>query len=74
MRTKFKQLYGESFEDIDIQVIEMKKVVIYTYGIHIACSVAEIKILAPTSVLNHLLTDGLGSLCGSGFGMLERIG
>ncbi|WP_187986544.1 CRISPR-associated endoribonuclease Cas6 [Listeria marthii] len=69
--------YGESIEkeieNMQIIPLKFKKVVVRFYKIHIAASIGEFEIQASPRLLNILLQNGLGTLTGSGFGMIEQL-
>ncbi|MBC1348160.1 CRISPR-associated endoribonuclease Cas6 [Listeria welshimeri] len=78
MKTKLNKVhYGDSIEqeieDMIIQQIKFKKTVVKFYKMQIAASVGEFEIKASPRLLNIIIQNGLGSMTGSGFGMLEQL-
>ncbi|MBC1933017.1 CRISPR-associated endoribonuclease Cas6 [Listeria seeligeri] len=78
MKTKLNKVhYGESIEqeieDMKIQQVKFKKTVVKFYKMQIAASVGEFEIKASPRLLNIIIQNGLGSMTGSGFGMLEQL-
>ncbi len=60
-------------EKIKITPISMKKVVVYCHEIHIESSVGIFELTAEPYLQEYFLQNGLGTMTGSGFGMLEQL-
>ncbi|MBC6314499.1 CRISPR-associated endoribonuclease Cas6 [Listeria grandensis] len=73
---KLQDEYGEfiakDIENMKITPLKMKKTVALHYDIYIACSLGLIEVEAPKYLLEHMLTSGIGSLTGTGFGMVMQ--
>lgn len=69
--------YGESIkkeiESMQIKPLKYKKTVVRFYKMQIAASLGEFEIMASPRLLNILIQNGLGSMSGSGFGMIEQL-
>ncbi|EUJ32647.1 CRISPR-associated endoribonuclease Cas6 [Listeria cornellensis] len=74
--SKLKNRYGDFLSEdmgkMSIKPIDMKKTVVLHYDLYVACSIGLLEIEAPKYMLDHIVSDGLGSLTGIGFGMLEQ--
>ncbi|WP_200372256.1 CRISPR-associated endoribonuclease Cas6 [Listeria ivanovii] len=78
MKTKLSKMhYGESIEeeieDMQIQQIKFKKTVVKFYKMQLAASLGEFEIKASSRLLNVIIQNGLGTMTGSGFGMIEQL-
>ncbi|MBC2130283.1 CRISPR-associated endoribonuclease Cas6 [Listeria innocua] len=69
--------YGESIEkeieSIQIKPLKFKKTVVRFYKMQIAASLGEFEIKSSSRLLNILIQNGIGSLTGNGFGMIEQL-
>ncbi|WP_239255457.1 CRISPR-associated endoribonuclease Cas6 [Listeria ilorinensis] len=76
MKEHLTKKYGDQVQyDIDRLIVEpqyMKKAVVFCHGIYIASSSGYLRLEGEAYLINHFIESGLGSLTGSGFGMLER--
>lgn len=59
--------------DLDIEVISCKKVLVKQYGIYVDTNVGVFKIKGNAGILNYLYQAGLGSKRSMGFGLLDFI-
>ncbi|MBC1767404.1 CRISPR-associated endoribonuclease Cas6 [Listeria welshimeri] len=68
--------YGETIEkeieSMQIKPLKFKKTVVRFYKMQIAASLGEFEIKASPRLLNILIQNGLGTMTGSGFGMIEQ--
>lgn len=69
--TNFGEQVSYALDDLTIQPIKMKKTVVQFYEKQIACSIGILKITGESYLLNYLVSSGIGSLTGSGFGFVE---
>lgn len=60
-------------EKLKITPISMKKVVVYCHEIHIESSVGIFELEAEAYLQKYLVENGLGTMTGSGFGMIEQL-
>ncbi|MBC1671790.1 CRISPR-associated endoribonuclease Cas6 [Listeria welshimeri] len=71
------EAFGEQarydLEKLKITPISMKKVVVYCHEIHIESSVGIFELEAEPYLQNYLLENGIGTMTGSGFGMIEQL-
>ncbi|EHR7112533.1 CRISPR-associated endoribonuclease Cas6, partial [Listeria monocytogenes] len=69
--------YGESIEkeieNMQIKALRFKKTVVRYYKMQIAASLGEFEIKASPRLLNVFIQNGLGTMTGSGFGMIEQL-
>ncbi|AQY50206.1 hypothetical protein PWEIH_07556 [Listeria weihenstephanensis FSL R9-0317] len=72
LQDKYGDFVGQDIAAMKITPVSMKKTVALHYDISIVCSLGLIEIEAPKYLLEHVLNEGLGSLTGTGFGMLEQ--
>lgn len=74
---KYQEKFGDAWrydiEELRIVPINCRKTVVRHYEKQIVATIGQIELIGKPHLLNLLLEDGLGSLCGSGFGMLEMI-
>lgn len=77
LETKLVPILGEyikyDIEDLEIRPAYAKKTVVQFYERKVACSLGKFYIEGKPHLLNYLLQSGVGSLCGSGFGFVEKI-
>lgn len=59
-------------EKLKITPISMKKVVVYCHEIHIESSVGIFELEAEAYLQKYLVENGIGTMTGSGFGMIEQ--
>lgn len=72
MREKYGDFVERDIEAMRITPLKMKKTVALHYDIYIACSLGLIEVEAPKYVLENMLSEGIGSLGGTGFGMVTQ--
>lgn len=72
MREKYGDFVESDIEAMRITPLKMKKTVALHYDIYIACSLGLIEVEAPKYVLENMLSEGVGSLGGTGFGMVTQ--
>lgn len=74
---KWKDFYGDSLkqdlEELSFTPIKMKKTVVQHYEKYIEASIGTFRLEGKPYLLNLFLNNGLGSISGSGFGMLSLI-
>lgn len=74
---KYQEKFGDAWrydiEQLRIVPLNCRKTVVRHYEKQIAATIGQIELIGKPHLLNLLLEDGLGSLCGSGFGMLETM-
>lgn len=65
---------GENFIDgIEVELINMKKVVVKHYGCNIQCSLGFLEIKGSSAIINYFIKSGIGSRRSAGFGMARLI-
>lgn len=72
LQNRYGDFLSEDMDKVVIKPIDMKKTVVLHYDLYVACSIGLLEIEAPKYMLDHIVSDGLGSLTGMGFGMLEQ--
>ncbi|MBC1435299.1 CRISPR-associated endoribonuclease Cas6 [Listeria rocourtiae] len=72
MRDKYGDFVEKDIEAMRITPLKMKKTVALHYDISIVCSIGLIEVEAPKYLLENMLSDGIGSLGGTGFGMVTQ--
>lgn len=58
---------------LKITPISMKKIVVYCHEIHIESSVGIFELEAEAYLQKYLVENGIGTMTGSGFGMIEQL-
>ena len=60
-------------DKLEIEPLAMKQTVVSHYEKKINVSLGRLKLSGEPYLLEELISNGLGSMCGSGFGLLEKI-
>lgn len=75
LKIKLIPVMGEyisyDIDHLEIHPIRMKKTVVKHYEKQIECSIGKFQLVGKPHLLKRLLDDGLGSMTGTGFGMIE---
>lgn len=61
----------QMLEDLDIEPVQCKKVLVFYYGVYVDCTVGIIRFHGNPDVLQYFYAAGAGSHHSSGFGMLQ---
>lgn len=74
---QLKSVFGDYVEtdihDLGIENIQMKKTVVRCYDRYLACTIGQLRLQGKPYLVNYFLDNGLGSMTGIGFGMLETM-
>lgn len=72
---QLKPVFGDYVEkdiqDLQIENTQMKKTVVRCYDRYLACTIGQLRLQGKPYLVNYFLDNGLGSMTGIGFGMLE---
>ena len=73
MEKELGEYVKTDIENLKIDTSQMKKAIIKFYGKVIDTSVGVIKLEGKSYILDYVYNAGLGSITGSGFGLLEKV-
>ncbi|MFC0232521.1 CRISPR-associated endoribonuclease Cas6 [Vagococcus entomophilus] len=73
LSAKYGEYVQNDIENLVFEPIQMKRTVVKHYDKFLESSIGLLKVNGKPYLLNEIRDNGLGSLCGSGFGMLEIV-
>ena len=73
LKGKFSKDIEKDLENLEIKQLEMKKIIVNSYGIKIASSIGTFEIEGEQYILNEIYQSGAGSKKSLGFSMLDIV-
>lgn len=71
LKPVFGNYVEKDIQDLQIENTQMKKTVVRCYDRYLACTIGQLMLRGKPYLVNYFLDNGLGSMTGLGFGMIE---